>query len=142
MDICSIPASELVDSIKIMSSTPLISCSNGAATASATTCALAPGYIADTTTCGGATSGYISMGKVRIATIPTKTIITEMTDENNGRSIKNLNIETPFTQLSPQQHYQPPHSLHEPAHHQTVIHDHSRLDFHRHSSRLRPVADH
>ena len=48
-----------------MSSTPLISCSRGAATVSATTSAEAPGYVALTTMVGGAISGYWATGRVK-----------------------------------------------------------------------------
>ena len=45
-----------------MFSVPLISCSSGAATVSAITLGLAPGYWARTTTVGGTTSGYSEIG--------------------------------------------------------------------------------
>ena len=45
-----------------MFSTPLISCSSGAATVSAITFGFAPGYCARTTTVGGTTSGYSEIG--------------------------------------------------------------------------------
>ncbi len=48
-----------------MFSTPLISCSMGAATVLLTTSAEAPGYCAFTTTVGGAISGYCASGRVR-----------------------------------------------------------------------------
>ena len=47
-----------------MSSTPLISCSMGAATVSDTVCADAPGYCVVTTTVGGTTCGYSETGSV------------------------------------------------------------------------------
>src|SRR6059058_3509160 len=47
-----------------MFSTPLTSCSIGVATVSATTWALAPGYMAETCTVGGTTSGYWAMGSL------------------------------------------------------------------------------
>ena len=47
-----------------MSSTPLISCSMGVATVSATVCADAPGYCVVMTTVGGATCGYSATGSV------------------------------------------------------------------------------
>ena len=53
-----------------MPSTPLICCSNGAATVSATTSADAPGYLALTTTVGGAISGYSEIGRVEIGNGP------------------------------------------------------------------------
>ena len=43
-------------------STPLISCSRGVETVSASVRASAPGYVAETTTVGGMTSGYCAMG--------------------------------------------------------------------------------
>ena len=53
-----------------MFSTPLISCSSGVETVSASVRASAPGYIADTTTVGGMTSGYCAMGKATMDSIP------------------------------------------------------------------------
>src|ERR1043165_2240608 len=46
------------DTMYIMSSTPLICCSMGAATESATSWALAPGYVQVTKMVGGAIIGY------------------------------------------------------------------------------------
>jgi hypothetical protein len=46
-----------------MCSTPLISCSIGLATVSATVSADAPGYVALTVTVGGTTSGYCETGR-------------------------------------------------------------------------------
>src|SRR5881227_2276735 len=54
-----------------MSSTPLISCSIGAATVSDTVCAEAPGYCVVTTTVGGTTCGYSETGSVEYASAPT-----------------------------------------------------------------------
>src|SRR5262249_11952227 len=54
----------------IMFSTPLTCCSIGAATVSATTWALAPGYWQVTLTVGGAIGGYIAMGRVPTARPP------------------------------------------------------------------------
>src|SRR5437762_562639 len=51
------------DDMYIMFSTPLTCCSMGAATVSATTSALAPGYWQVTDTVGGVISGYWAMGK-------------------------------------------------------------------------------
>jgi hypothetical protein len=45
-----------------MFSTPLIACSSGAATVSASVSALAPGKAAVTTTVGGAMLGYCAIG--------------------------------------------------------------------------------
>src|SRR6266567_1320567 len=52
------------DDMYIMFSTPLTCCSMGAATVSATTWALAPGYTAEISTVGGVISGYWVMGSV------------------------------------------------------------------------------
>src|SRR5690242_18948970 len=52
------PEAEDCDDMYNTSSTPLMACSSGAAPVSAMTTGLAPGYEADTTTEGGATSGY------------------------------------------------------------------------------------
>src|SRR5215207_2308465 len=52
------PSDELVEDMYSMFSTPLICCSIGAATVSATTLALAPGYVVVTTTVGGVMAGY------------------------------------------------------------------------------------
>ena len=71
-----------------MSSTPVISCSSGEATASASTCGLAPGYCAVTTTVGGATSGYSAIGSTRAETRPAISSSTESTPAKIGRSMK------------------------------------------------------
>src|SRR5207248_11271267 len=55
------------DDMYNMLSTPLTCCSIGAATVSATTWALAPGYDAETSTVGGAISGYCANGSVNSA---------------------------------------------------------------------------
>src|SRR5438093_9367937 len=74
----------------IMPSTPLTCCSMGAATVSATTWALAPGYDADTSTVGGAISGYCASGSVNSATEPPSTITIDSTDAKIGRLMKKL----------------------------------------------------
>src|SRR5471030_1733224 len=74
----------------IMPSTPLTCCSMGAATVSATTCALAPGYDADTSTVGGVISGYCATGKVNSAMVPPSTITMDSTEAKIGRLMKNL----------------------------------------------------
>src|SRR5260370_808062 len=74
----------------IMPSTPLTCCSMGAATVSATTLALAPGYDADTSTVGGAISGYCATGRVNRAIMPPRTTTMDRTDAKIGRSMKNL----------------------------------------------------
>src|SRR5207302_5539333 len=78
------------DSMYIMSSTPLICCSIGAATVSATTLALAPGYDADTSTVGGAISGYCAIGSVMSAMPPARVITIDSTEAKIGRLMKNL----------------------------------------------------
>jgi hypothetical protein len=72
-----------------MSSTPLISCSIGAATVSATVSAEAPGYCAATVTVGGTMSGYWLIGRPTKASAPTMVMITAMTPAKIGRSMKN-----------------------------------------------------
>src|ERR1700719_3871511 len=72
----------------IMFSTPLTCCSMGAATVSATTCALAPGYTAETSTVGGVISGYCVTGSVNSAIPPASVITMESTEAKIGRSIK------------------------------------------------------
>src|SRR5919197_5199094 len=71
-----------------MRSTPLTSCSMGAATVSAITLGLAPGYWAETTIVGGTTSGYCAIGRRSIAIAPTKAMISESTTAKRGRSMK------------------------------------------------------
>src|SRR5258707_14574591 len=72
-----------------MPSTPLICCSSGAATVSAMTFGLAPGYTARTTTVGGTTLGYSLTGRRSSARLPAARISTEMTTAKIGRSMKN-----------------------------------------------------
>src|SRR6516162_9750895 len=72
----------------IMPSTPLTCCSIGAATVSATTRALAPGYDADTSTVGGAISGYCATGRVTRATPPPSVMNMDSTEAKIGRSMK------------------------------------------------------
>src|SRR5215472_14136741 len=71
-----------------MFSTPFTSCSMGAATVSATTFALAPGYVAETLTVGGTTSGYCAIGSFWRATRPMITMTIERTVAKTGRSTK------------------------------------------------------
>src|SRR6516225_8896052 len=73
----------------IMFSTPLTCCSMGAATVSATTWALAPGYDADTSTVGGAISGYCATGRVSMAMPPPSTTTMDSTEAKIGRLMKN-----------------------------------------------------
>src|SRR5947199_9791130 len=67
---------------------PFSCASIGAATVLATTSAVAPEYAALIATCGGASSGYCSIGETVMATAPASTIKSEMTDERIGRSMK------------------------------------------------------
>ena len=79
-----------------MSSTPLTCCSIGAATVSATTWALAPGYVAETWTVGGVISGYCAIGRPLRVTTPAITITIETTVAKIGLSMKNFeNIRDP-----------------------------------------------
>src|SRR3954454_5402857 len=71
-----------------MFSTPLIPCSSGATTVSATTSALAPGYWPLTRTNGGAISGYCAKGSRVSVTAPTITMTTDKTTAKIGRSMK------------------------------------------------------
>src|SRR5271170_7982257 len=71
---------------------PLICCSSGAAIELVTTSALAPGKVAETSTCGGTICGYCEIGNSIAATAPANIIISEMTVEKTGRSIKKLNM--------------------------------------------------
>src|SRR5262249_19314774 len=71
-----------------MFSTPLTCCSMGAATVSATTCAFAPGYTADTSTVGGVISGYWAMGNEKTAMPPANVMMIDNTEAKIGRLIK------------------------------------------------------
>src|ERR1700742_2057025 len=71
-----------------MFSTPLIPCSSGATTVSATMSALAPGYWPVTRTTGGAISGYWAIGSRGSATAPTISSTTDKTAAKIGRSMK------------------------------------------------------
>src|SRR5437764_13522729 len=73
----------------IIPSTPFTCCSIGAATVSATTWALAPGYEAETSTVGGVMSGYCAMGKVQPAMLPASTVTIDSTEAKIGRLMKN-----------------------------------------------------
>src|SRR5262249_2237950 len=72
--------------------TPLICCSIGATTVSATVSALAPGYWPETLMVGGAISGYCATGSRRKATPPRIMITIEMTEAKIGRSMKKCAI--------------------------------------------------
>src|SRR5689334_15670454 len=84
----TLPDDELVDEKYTRLSMPFSCASIGAATVLATTSAVAPEYAALIATCGGASSGYCSIGETVIATAPASTIRSEMTDERIGRSMK------------------------------------------------------
>ena len=71
-----------------MFSTPLISCSSGAATVSAITFGFAPGYCARTSTDGGTTSGYWLIGSCHMAIAPTRKMTIDSTAAKIGRSMK------------------------------------------------------
>ena len=75
-----------------MSCEPLTCCSMGAATDCATTSALAPGKLVVTVTCGGTTCGYCAIGSSTAASTPTRIMMSAMTVEKTGRSMKKLNI--------------------------------------------------
>src|SRR5207302_719810 len=80
----------------IMFSTPLTCCSTGAATVSATTSALAPGYDADTSTVGGVISGYCVTGRVKTAMAPAIVMTMDSTDAKIGRLMKKLENTEPL----------------------------------------------
>src|SRR5436305_10433789 len=83
-----VPSLVHCDDMYIMFSTPLTCCSMGAATVSATTCALAPGYDADTSTVGGAISGYWAIGRVNRAMLPPSTTTIDSTEAKIGLLMK------------------------------------------------------
>src|SRR5262245_32135353 len=65
-------------------------CSIGAATVSATTLELAPGYVQLTCTVGGVISGYCATGRMKTAMLPASVMMTEITAAKIGRLIKNF----------------------------------------------------
>src|SRR4051794_16678602 len=65
-------------------------CSIGAATVSATTLELAPGYVQLTWTVGGVISGYCATGRMKTAMLPMSVMITEITAAKIGRLMKNF----------------------------------------------------
>ena len=73
-----------------MSWEPLTCCSTGAATDCATTSALAPGKLVVTVTWGGTTCGYCAIGSSSAASAPTAIMMSAMTVEKTGRSMKKL----------------------------------------------------
>ncbi len=63
---------------------------------SATTCAFAPGYEADTSTVGGVISGYCAIGSDVTATPPASVMMIDSTDAKMGRLMKKReNTKTP-----------------------------------------------
>src|SRR5450631_691225 len=85
-----VPSLVHCEDMYIMPSTPLTCCSIGAATVSATTWALAPGYDADTSTVGGVISGYCATGSVASEMPPASTMTIDSTEAKIGRLMKNL----------------------------------------------------
>src|SRR6266436_1744531 len=75
-----------------MPSTPLTCCSIGAATVSATTWALAPGYWIVTATAGGVIGGYCAMGRANSAISPVRVMKMDSTAAKIGRSMKKREI--------------------------------------------------
>src|SRR5437764_12568275 len=75
-----------------MPSTPLTCCSIGAATVSATTWALAPGYEIEIVTPGGVIRGYCEIGKKYSAIPPTSVMTSDNTVAKIGRSMKKREI--------------------------------------------------
>ena len=82
------PSAVFDDDRYSMFSTPLISCSSGAATVSAMVSAEAPGNTAVTATDGGAISGYCASGRNCSEKMPISVITTEITPAKIGLSIK------------------------------------------------------
>lgn len=74
-----------VEVMYIMFSTPLMLCSRGTITLFCTASALAPAYVVDTITVGGAMSGYCSTGRFTSEMSPRKTIATADITANIGR---------------------------------------------------------
>src|SRR3954453_10945117 len=83
-----------------MFSTPTICCSIGAATVSATTLALAPGYWQVTETVGGVISGYWATGSLTTDTSPASVMTMEITDARMGRLMKTLESTAVLRELS------------------------------------------
>src|SRR5947209_5906068 len=76
------------DDMYIMPSTPLTCCSIGAATDSATSLALAPGYMQVTDTVGGVMDGNWARGSVKTAMPPARVTRMDRTEAKIGRSMK------------------------------------------------------
>src|SRR4029077_19701133 len=79
-----------------MSCAPLTCCSMEAATDCDTTSALAPGKLVVTVTWGGTTCGYCAIGRLTAASAPTRIMISAMTVEKTGRSMKKLSMARPW----------------------------------------------
>src|SRR3954470_9159665 len=75
-----------------MPSTPLTCCSIGAATAEATSIALAPGKAHRTVIVGGEIIGNCVRGKLKTQIAPASVMTMDSTEAKIGRSIKNLEI--------------------------------------------------
>src|SRR5436190_1531383 len=80
------------DDMYSIPSTPLTCCSIGAATVSATTWALAPGYWIVTATAGGVIGGYCAMGRANSAIRPVRVMKMDSTAAKIGRSMKKREI--------------------------------------------------
>src|SRR5690606_16777757 len=78
--------------MKSMLSTPLMAVSSGPPTTSAITSALAPGYMAETETVGGAICGYCWMGSEKTAIVPAIEMMIEMTMASLVREMKRFEI--------------------------------------------------
>src|ERR1700674_868353 len=74
---------------------PFTCCSIGEAMDCVTTSALAPGNEVKTCTWGGTICGYCEIGRPNAARAPARVMISEITVEKIGRSIKKLNILAP-----------------------------------------------
>ena len=74
-----------------MFSTPLTCDSTSEATDDSITAALAPGYEADTVTCGGVMFGYFSSCKPNMETKPTSVINIDITIAKRGFVMKKYN---------------------------------------------------
>src|SRR5262245_8947021 len=80
------------DDMYIIPSTPLTCCSMGAATAWATSCALAPGYVHVTCTVGGVTGGNCAIASRYIEIPPASVVTIDSTLAKIGRLMKNREI--------------------------------------------------
>src|SRR6516164_6477544 len=81
------------DDMYSMPGMPVTCCSIGAATVSATTWALAPGYRVETCTPGGVMRGYCATGNANFSAIqPISVMTTDSTVAKIGRSMKKREI--------------------------------------------------